>query len=121
MLLSACGMALPAAAEGGMYPSTSKMLWFLFAFAFLIPTAITAIVCGVLKLIRPVGRPRIWVVYAAAWLTWSASLVALLGGFMDLFFTETEAFLMGGLLSLILAFFVALRSAKTNLPGPSQS
>ncbi|MBD2766382.1 hypothetical protein IC235_00575 [Hymenobacter sp. BT664] len=83
--------------EGGMYPSTGQLLGLTFSALFLVPAVATAVVYGLMKLIRSARKLRIGVVFSAAWLTWMVGFVLVSSHWGQYLGAEGTLLLFGGL------------------------
>ena len=107
LVLAACCHALPAAAEGGSYPSMGVLVAVGLGYLFLVPLVATALAYGAMKLLRPkkviLGKRT----FAAALLAWIASMLLFNYSSLDQYLSDNAALALGGVLVFGIAFGVA--------------
>ena len=117
-LLLASGIALPAMAEGGSYPSMQFLLGVALLYTLGMPIAVAALAFAVLKLTCRQTQFRIKVLFVAGAITWGISLTLYLVEIIKFPFNDDVATILGGALSLGVAvvFGVWMAPAKTTAP-----
>lgn len=107
LVLAVCCHALPAAAEGGSYPSMGVLVAVGLGYLFLVPLVATALAYGAMKLLRPQKVIRGKRAFAAALLAWIASMLLFNYSSLDRYLSDNAALALGGALVFGIAFGVA--------------
>jgi hypothetical protein len=114
LALLACCYALPAAAEGGYFPSLGVLFVLALAYLLLVPIIAMALVYGTMKLVRPQQAVRCKRVFVAAFCTWIAGMLIFNYSSLGHYLSDSAAIAVGGVLVLGIAFGTAffVRDAK---------
>jgi hypothetical protein len=113
VLLASC-YALPAAAEGGYFPSLGVLFVLALAYLLLVPIIATALVYGTMKLVRSQQGVRGKRVFVVAFCTWIAGMLVFNYSSLGYYLSDSAAIAVGGVLVFGVAFGTAFfaRSSK---------
>ena len=112
----ACGIALPAHAEGGYFPSLTVVFGLILLYTVGFAAVATAVAYGAVKLLRRQHRLRIGRMFTVALASWTVGLVVYLSGVFDPYLDEYQAAIVGLGMTIGLIGVVELLTATPTTP-----